>query len=173
MVHQEPFPQVQNQRCISLNLNSVIADTKMKGPVHEHLGLRSRTQWDSGRCTEESSTRSQASHASANAFLYRLVFVDVDKHPRAEMSQRLSKPVQAANFTTNSVSRNWLLLWQHSDMFRCEVCYEAWWHAGFEHLTRRNISYILKVIWNTPAHREALNAEARFVRILCSYNLLI
>lgn len=26
---------------------------------------------------------------------------------------------------------------------------------------RRNISYILKVVWDNPTHREALNIEAR------------
>ena len=30
-------------------------------------------------------------------------------------------------------------------------------------LHRRNISYILKVVWNNPTHREALNIEARYV----------
>ncbi|KAJ7600622.1 ubiquitin elongating factor core-domain-containing protein [Mycena floridula] len=39
---------------------------------------------------------------------------------------------------------------------------------------RRNISYILKVVWNNPTHREALNAEAlnvnKFVRFV---NLMI
>lgn len=30
---------------------------------------------------------------------------------------------------------------------------------------RRNIAYILKAIWNNPAHREALNIEARWVDI--------
>ncbi|KAJ6613305.1 ubiquitin elongating factor core-domain-containing protein [Mycena sp. CBHHK59/15] len=41
--------------------------------------------------------------------------------------------------------------------------------------SRRNISYILKVVWNNPTHREALNAEAaqnvdKFVRFV---NLMI
>jgi ubiquitin conjugation factor E4 B len=30
-------------------------------------------------------------------------------------------------------------------------------------LHRRNISYILKVVWNNPTHREALNIEAQYV----------
>ena len=30
-------------------------------------------------------------------------------------------------------------------------------------LHRRNISYILKVVWNNPIHREALNIEARYL----------
>ena len=35
--------------------------------------------------------------------------------------------------------------------------------ASLTFLHRRNISYILKVVWNNPTHREALNIEARYV----------
>ena len=38
-------------------------------------------------------------------------------------------------------------------------------NPSFDPLTflhRRNISYILKVVWNNPTHREALNIEARY-----------
>ncbi|KAF9464224.1 ubiquitin elongating factor core-domain-containing protein [Collybia nuda] len=44
----------------------------------------------------------------------------------------------------------------------------------YDKFSTRNISYILKVVWNNPTHREALNAEARnvdkFVRFV---NLMI
>jgi hypothetical protein len=48
---------------------------------------------------------------------------------------------------------------------RCKVNTSVHSHS-FDSLTalhRRNISYILKVVWNNPVHREALNIEARYV----------
>lgn len=61
--------------------------------------------------------------------------------------QRWSKLALAPSFTINSVSKKWLLEFNDPNITHLDA--------------RRNIAYVLKVIWDNPEHRAALNEEAK------------